>query len=129
MRHCIEQSNGLVPSLLYPSWVDCIIATRGYDFRKGQPSRIPKMLIREPKARSPSHDLNLPLAHRRNRLLQLICLQTAAEILASPKSMAWKPRFENGAAAHSQNTKGDLVPDFSRKSRVKMSEQRLDFLI
>ena len=36
MRHCIEQSNGLVPSLLCPSWVDCIIATRGYDFRKGQ---------------------------------------------------------------------------------------------
>jgi hypothetical protein len=35
MRHCIEQSNGLVPSLLCPSWVDCIIATRGYDFRKG----------------------------------------------------------------------------------------------
>jgi hypothetical protein len=24
-------------SLLCPSWVDCIIATRGYDFRKGQP--------------------------------------------------------------------------------------------
>jgi len=47
------------------------------------PSRIPKMLIREPKARSPSHGLNLPLAHahRRGRLLQLICLQTAAEIL------------------------------------------------
>jgi hypothetical protein len=38
MRHCIEQSNGLVPSLLCPSWVDCIIATRGYDFRKGQGS-------------------------------------------------------------------------------------------
>ena len=38
MRHCIEQSNGLVPSLLCPSWVDCIIATRGYDFRKGQVS-------------------------------------------------------------------------------------------
>ena len=36
MRHCIEQSNGLVPSLLCPSWVDCIIATRGYDFREGQ---------------------------------------------------------------------------------------------
>ena len=36
MRHCIEQSNGLVPLLLCPSWVDCIIATRGYDFRKGQ---------------------------------------------------------------------------------------------
>jgi hypothetical protein len=36
MRRCIEQSNGLVPSLLCPSWVDCIIATRGYDFRKGQ---------------------------------------------------------------------------------------------
>jgi hypothetical protein len=36
MRHCIEQSNGLVPSLLCRSWVDCIIATRGYDFRKGQ---------------------------------------------------------------------------------------------
>ena len=36
MRHCIEQSNGLVPSWLCPSWVDCIIATRGYDFRKGQ---------------------------------------------------------------------------------------------
>jgi len=36
MRHCIEQSNGLVPSLLCPSWVDCIIATRGYDYRKGQ---------------------------------------------------------------------------------------------
>ena len=36
MRHCIEQSNGLVPSLLCPSWVDFIIATRGYDFRKGQ---------------------------------------------------------------------------------------------
>jgi hypothetical protein len=36
MRHCIEQSNGLVPSLLCPSWVDYIIATRGYDFRKGQ---------------------------------------------------------------------------------------------
>jgi hypothetical protein len=35
MRHRIEQSNGLVPSLLCPSWVDCIIATRGYDFRKG----------------------------------------------------------------------------------------------
>jgi hypothetical protein len=35
MRHCIEQSNGLVSSLLCPSWVDCIIATRGYDFRKG----------------------------------------------------------------------------------------------
>jgi DNA polymerase IV len=28
MRHCIEQSNGLVPSLLCPSWVDYIIATR-----------------------------------------------------------------------------------------------------
>jgi hypothetical protein len=38
MRPCIEQSNGLVPSLLCPSWVDCIIATRGYDFRKGQPA-------------------------------------------------------------------------------------------
>jgi hypothetical protein len=38
MRHCIGQSNGLVPSLLCPSWVDCIIATRGYDFRKGHPS-------------------------------------------------------------------------------------------
>src|ERR1700720_2669663 len=36
MRHCIEQSNGPVPSLLCPSWVDCIIATRGYDFREGQ---------------------------------------------------------------------------------------------
>jgi hypothetical protein len=36
MRHWIEQSNGLVPSLLCPSWVDYIIATRGYDFRKGQ---------------------------------------------------------------------------------------------
>ncbi|MGA8697682.1 MAG: hypothetical protein WB689_28385, partial [Xanthobacteraceae bacterium] len=36
MRHCIKQSNGLVPSLLCPSWVDYIIATRGYDFRKGQ---------------------------------------------------------------------------------------------
>jgi hypothetical protein len=35
MRRCIEQSNGLVPSLLCPSWVDYIIATRGYDFRKG----------------------------------------------------------------------------------------------
>ena len=35
MRHCIVQSNGLVPSLLCPSWVDCIIATRGYDFREG----------------------------------------------------------------------------------------------
>jgi hypothetical protein len=23
MRHCIEQSNGLVPPLLCPSWVDC----------------------------------------------------------------------------------------------------------
>jgi hypothetical protein len=38
MRRCIEQSNGLVPSLLCPSWVDYIIATRGYDFRKGQRS-------------------------------------------------------------------------------------------
>jgi hypothetical protein len=28
MRHCIEQSNGLVPSLLCPSWVDYIIVTR-----------------------------------------------------------------------------------------------------
>jgi hypothetical protein len=36
MRHCIEQSDGLVLSLLCQSWVDCIIATRGYDFRKGQ---------------------------------------------------------------------------------------------
>src|ERR1700720_4363549 len=36
MRHCIEQSNGPVPSLLCPSWVDCIIATRGYDFREGE---------------------------------------------------------------------------------------------
>jgi len=36
MRHGIEQSNGLVPSLLCPSWMDCISATRGYDFRKGQ---------------------------------------------------------------------------------------------
>jgi hypothetical protein len=36
MRHCIEQSNGLVPLLLCPSWVDYIIATRGYDFREGQ---------------------------------------------------------------------------------------------
>jgi hypothetical protein len=36
MRRCIEQSNGLVPSVLCPSWVECIIATRGYDFRKGR---------------------------------------------------------------------------------------------
>jgi hypothetical protein len=36
MRHYIEQSNGLVLSLLCKFWVDCIIATRGYDFRKGQ---------------------------------------------------------------------------------------------
>jgi hypothetical protein len=35
-----EQSNGLVPSLLCRSWVDCIIATRGYDFRKGQPYQL-----------------------------------------------------------------------------------------
>jgi hypothetical protein len=32
----VPQSNGLGPSLLCPSWVDYIIATRGYDFRKGQ---------------------------------------------------------------------------------------------
>jgi Integrase core domain len=41
-RLCVNQwtrkqgANGLIPSLLCPSWVDCIIATRGYDFRKGQ---------------------------------------------------------------------------------------------
>jgi hypothetical protein len=40
MRRCIEQANGLVPSLLCPSWVDCIIATRGYDFRKGQGAKV-----------------------------------------------------------------------------------------
>jgi hypothetical protein len=37
MRHCIEQSNALVPSLLCPSWVDCIIATRGYEFSERTP--------------------------------------------------------------------------------------------
>src|SRR5437773_9132760 len=48
MRHCIEQSNGLVPSLLCPSWVDCIIATRGYDFRKGQPTPGEKRDVLDP---------------------------------------------------------------------------------
>ena len=51
MRHCIEQSNGLVPSLLCPSWVDCIIATRGYDFRKGQVlETVQKRLDKNPQA-------------------------------------------------------------------------------
>jgi hypothetical protein len=36
---------------------------------------------------------------------------------------------ENGASAYSQNRKGYLVADLSRKSRVKISGQRLDFLI
>jgi hypothetical protein len=42
-RACIIGTRGYdfrkgQPSLLCPSWVDCIIATRGYDFRKGQAS-------------------------------------------------------------------------------------------
>ena len=50
MRHCIEQSNGQVPSLLCPSWVDCIIAARGYDFRKGHAERRLSMTFRSPRA-------------------------------------------------------------------------------
>ena len=36
MHPCVEQSDGLVPLLLFPSWQGCITNTSGYDFRKGQ---------------------------------------------------------------------------------------------
>jgi hypothetical protein len=36
MHPCVEQSNGLVPLSLFPSWQGCITNTSGYDFRKGQ---------------------------------------------------------------------------------------------
>jgi hypothetical protein len=36
MHPCVEQSNGLVPLSLFPSWPGCITNTSGYDFRKGQ---------------------------------------------------------------------------------------------
>src|SRR5262249_4804412 len=36
MRPCIEQSNDLAPLSPFPSWLDCITNTSGYDFRKGQ---------------------------------------------------------------------------------------------
>jgi hypothetical protein len=39
MRRCIDQSNGVASSSPSPSWLDCIINTGGYDFRKGHPSR------------------------------------------------------------------------------------------
>src|SRR5262249_21516628 len=35
MRPCIEQSNDLAPLSPFPSWLDCITNTSGYDFRKG----------------------------------------------------------------------------------------------
>jgi hypothetical protein len=33
---CVEQSKGLKPLSLFPSWQGCITNTSGYDFRKGQ---------------------------------------------------------------------------------------------
>jgi hypothetical protein len=36
MHPCVEQSDGLVPLSLFPSWQGCITDTSGYDFRKGQ---------------------------------------------------------------------------------------------
>ena len=36
MRPCVEQSNGLVPLSLFPSWQGYITNTSGYEFRKGQ---------------------------------------------------------------------------------------------
>jgi hypothetical protein len=36
MHPCVEQSDGLVPLSLFPSWQGCITNTSGYDFRKGQ---------------------------------------------------------------------------------------------
>jgi hypothetical protein len=36
MHLCVEQSNGVVPLSLFPSWQGCITNTSGYDFRKGQ---------------------------------------------------------------------------------------------
>ena len=35
---CVEQSKGLVPLSLFPSWQGCI-TTSGYDFRKGHPAQ------------------------------------------------------------------------------------------
>src|SRR5678815_1761002 len=39
MHPCVEQSDGLVPLSLFPSWQGCITNTSGYDFRKGQVKR------------------------------------------------------------------------------------------
>ena len=36
MRHYDEPSNDLGPSSSHQSYLDCIIAMRGYDFREGQ---------------------------------------------------------------------------------------------
>ncbi len=38
MRPCTDLSNGLVSLPLFPLWLDCIITTSGYDFRKGPPA-------------------------------------------------------------------------------------------
>jgi hypothetical protein len=66
MRRCIDQSNGLVSSLPSPSWLDCIINTSGYDFRKGQGTARPR-----PHAGSAWDQASVPQQRRRSLWLGL----------------------------------------------------------
>src|SRR5271166_7004864 len=79
-RRCDEPSNALGPSPSYPSCQDCIIATRGYDFREGQ-----EFVRPSPEFLSPcSHRPASPPPHRR----EIVCQSDAAVFLAISREIA-----------------------------------------